>query len=221
MAGSALKNLRIFGKLCGDRAAERVILLSTMWDKIPADSAERRERELLNTFWKPMLDHNSQFGRFDRTFERGWSIVNRIADLSGPMSVEPMLLQEELSILGKHLSHTNAGIELYGSLQQLVRSQKEIIKRMSVEAKEDPLLRAALAKQYQKLESDLDKTLLQVQEMKVPLSQWILSFFSFRTARAHALEMGEFERGDDVARYIAQHEDADVRYSLVGSGEVY
>jgi hypothetical protein len=46
MKGSAKKNLLMFEKLCGEDALKKVILVTTMWDKVPLDEAEAREKQL-------------------------------------------------------------------------------------------------------------------------------------------------------------------------------
>jgi len=46
MVGTAFRSLRMFGRPCGDNPAEKVILMTTMWDKISVDKGKEREGEL-------------------------------------------------------------------------------------------------------------------------------------------------------------------------------
>lgn len=49
MQGSAKKNLLMFKKLCGEDALKKVVLATTMWDKVPQRQAEEREKQLIET----------------------------------------------------------------------------------------------------------------------------------------------------------------------------
>lgn len=57
MHGSAKKNLLMLKKLCGDDALRKVVLTTTMWDKVPNREAEDREQQLVDTpeFWGFMV----------------------------------------------------------------------------------------------------------------------------------------------------------------------
>ncbi|KAJ3574180.1 hypothetical protein NP233_g1925 [Leucocoprinus birnbaumii] len=63
MAGTPLKNLEIFEKICGPKWFSRVVLVTTMWDELGSENTEMgdaREDELKNDFWKGMrvgLEH--------------------------------------------------------------------------------------------------------------------------------------------------------------------
>ena len=47
MAGTPLKNLKMFAQLCGSVAAERVVLTTTMWGKLSSPGiGEKREKEM-------------------------------------------------------------------------------------------------------------------------------------------------------------------------------
>jgi hypothetical protein len=69
MLGSTLKNLKMFGKLCGKDAAKSVVFASTKWDNVMKEVGERREKELLEIFWKEMLDAGSHTTRIENTRE--------------------------------------------------------------------------------------------------------------------------------------------------------
>lgn len=75
--GSALKNLRMFKKLCGDDAFPRVVLATTMWDLMDPRSAERRENEIMNKpdFWKLMIERGSRVFRLDRGKESAATVI--------------------------------------------------------------------------------------------------------------------------------------------------
>lgn len=58
ISGTANRNIRMFGKLCGSKAAEKVILVTTMWDQVAKQDegkqrvAQERLEELKSKYWK-------------------------------------------------------------------------------------------------------------------------------------------------------------------------
>jgi len=44
MGGAPQRNLRMFGRLCGDEPAKKVVFVTTMWDKISTNVGEQREK---------------------------------------------------------------------------------------------------------------------------------------------------------------------------------
>jgi hypothetical protein len=79
MAGSLLKNLRMFVSLCGQEAMPNVVIATTMWGEVRTENGERREKELKETFWKDLLDEGCRVERFEDTYESAWLIVDRLA----------------------------------------------------------------------------------------------------------------------------------------------
>ncbi|KAI6095006.1 P-loop containing nucleoside triphosphate hydrolase protein [Pisolithus croceorrhizus] len=59
MAGTPLKNLRVFEKLCGENAMSKVILVTTMWDEVDTDVGTERLKELKDSYWKVMISQGS------------------------------------------------------------------------------------------------------------------------------------------------------------------
>ncbi|PMD31450.1 hypothetical protein L207DRAFT_441988 [Hyaloscypha variabilis F] len=72
MQGSAYKNMRLLGKLCGDSALGNVILATSFWDQVSLSVGEAREDQLKNSkdFWANMVAKGSQVVRLkqDRAF---------------------------------------------------------------------------------------------------------------------------------------------------------
>ncbi len=67
MKGSARRYLDMFQSLCGDEALKNVIMATTRWDLIEPDrrgEALRREQELIDTWWSPMLQKGSHVTQF-------------------------------------------------------------------------------------------------------------------------------------------------------------
>ncbi|KAI6156271.1 hypothetical protein EDD17DRAFT_1055290 [Pisolithus thermaeus] len=59
MAGTPLRNLRAFEKLCGKNAMSKIILVTTMWDEVDADVGAERLKELKDSYWKVMISQGS------------------------------------------------------------------------------------------------------------------------------------------------------------------
>ncbi|KAF4156923.1 hypothetical protein CNMCM6069_006219 [Aspergillus lentulus] len=133
MQGSAKKNLIMFRQLCGQDALKKVILVTTMWDKVPADEGARREAELINTpeFWGWMLGKGSSCHRHNNMEASARSIVARLANHKTPITTD---LQRQLVDENKSLDQTSAGRELQGELlkekEKWARERWEIEEQM-------------------------------------------------------------------------------------------
>jgi len=176
MAGSPLKNLRMFGKLCGDEALPNVILATTMWDRVDPSTAVRREDELKRDFWKRMLALGSPVVRFHGTFESAWQIIDLVANKS---RVDALLLQEELVNLKRQLSETQAGMVLYNELQKLLADHKETLRRLRDEAasNNDKKLKAELDAEYEVIQQKLQSTFNQISSLKLSFTRRIALMF--------------------------------------------
>ncbi len=179
MGGTPLRNLRMFGELCGYSALKQVVLVTTMWDKIQdAAAGEVRETELKTTFWQIMLEKGSRVAKFNNNFDSAHGIVN---GLITERSAETLLLQEELVDLKRRLNETHAGQLLYSDLQRLLEEQRGSIDQLMAQIEEkagsfSPNILESLRREQKKIEEELQKTLEGVQQLKIPLSRRILRF---------------------------------------------
>ena len=193
MSGSVCKNLDMFGRLCGDKAAERVRLVTTMWDKVKDKTvAESRVSQLEGNFWEPLIKAGARHRRFENTSKSAWDIIR---DVTG--ETEALLLQEELVDADRKLNETTAGQALYSQVQKLLQAQKETMKQLSDEAKtKDPALARELEEEYRRIEAQLQKTMKEADELKIGwLRRLILKIFSKKTQSVSIL----FWKCDDNA----------------------
>jgi hypothetical protein len=176
MAGSPLKNLRMFGKLCGDDAIRNVILATTMWDRVSSDVGSHREGELRNKYWKGMLAGGSKMMRFSGTFGSAWDIIDGIAKTRRAQS---LLLQEEMVDFRRQLSETEAGVTLYNQLQKLLAEQKDTLRKLRDEAAADnnKQLVEELNKEYEAIQKGLQSTFDQITKMKIPFTRRLVLYF--------------------------------------------
>ncbi|KAI5988362.1 P-loop containing nucleoside triphosphate hydrolase protein [Pisolithus albus] len=130
VAGTPLRNYKMFKELCGKDNFKNVILVTTMWDIVTAEVGSAREQELHAEFWKAMIALGSTTHRFEGTSESAWRIINSI---SVPPLASRRPLQIQWEMVDEHipLLKTSAGRTVLESLSDLVSSFKGVIRRFS------------------------------------------------------------------------------------------
>lgn len=179
MAGTPLKNLRVFRKLCGRDALGKVYLTTTMWDEVDTKVGEGRLDELKRDYWKAMIIHGAQIARCGSDDDSSKKLIQRILTQGGSRKVQ---LQKEMAELEMELKETAAGQQLYSQLEQLVERQTELLRRLDKERKmtSDPSLLEDLQTEYDGLRTQIDDRLRQMEELKLPRLRNLLRFFSLR-----------------------------------------
>ena len=175
MSGSAFKNLQLFGRLCGDTPLHRARLVTTMWDMVKDRSvAERREAELVNEFWQPLISEGASIARSNGTKALALQIVDELIYATG--SKDELLLQEEIVEQHKRLNETEAGKVLYSRFQKLLAEQRDTLKELADQAKlqNDSALATSLQEEYNKVSAQLEQTFEEMKAMKIPLARRIL-----------------------------------------------
>jgi hypothetical protein len=163
--GVTLKNLGLFGKLCGSDAAKCVVFATTKWEDVRLEVGVRREKELFEVFWKEMLDEGSRTARVQNTHESVWKTINKILERQ---PVHALLIQEELVDLGKSIPETEAGKALRSELLVLTEKLK---KESKARGSGDP--------NYDEVIRELQSVLGQAQSLKIPLSRRLTALFSW------------------------------------------
>ena len=183
MAGTPLKNLRMFEELCGKSAFQNVILTTTMWDEVDLETGEEREAELKSKYWRTMLERNSTTSRFLRTRESAFRLIDPLIDAANKRS--SLLLQDELVDMRKKLPSTSAGQELFSAMEVLVRQREDLLRRIRNEMKRtdgDKVTLEPLQEEHQKLQMTLEETVNEMRRLKLPLGQRLMNmtdkFFS-------------------------------------------
>ncbi|RYC60016.1 hypothetical protein CHU98_g6190 [Xylaria longipes] len=115
MQGSAKRNLLTFKELCGEKALGKVILATTMWDKVTEEEGARREKELQERpeFWGWMLSKGSSYYRLDDTLDSKRQIVRLLADHDEPIATD---IQKQLVDQLCRLDETSVGREVQSEL---------------------------------------------------------------------------------------------------------
>lgn len=162
MTGSAVKNLDMFQRLCGEESLGNVMLLTTKWDK-PADFAqshEDHEEELINKFWADMIKLGcSHPKRLGATVGPSQGIANPVSDIIAPMlRLKPvwLKLQRELSE-GNSLGDTLVGQYVDQSLSVVIAENMKSAESARVAAKESQRtqLKAVYTEQAEARQCDL------------------------------------------------------------------
>jgi len=107
MAGTPLKNLRLFHEICGEKSFKNVILTTTMWDEVDSETGEIREEEWKRIYWKPMIARDSRIGRFLGTRDSALHLIAPFLDEASGRN--ELLLQKELVDLDLKLGPNSCG----------------------------------------------------------------------------------------------------------------
>ncbi|KAF8811582.1 hypothetical protein BYT27DRAFT_6442621 [Phlegmacium glaucopus] len=184
MAGTPLKNLRMFEELCGKNAFHNVILTTTMWDEVEEETGFLRENELKSKYWRSMLDRGSTTSRFLQTRESALGLIEPLIDAANAKS--SLLLQQELVDMRTKLPETSAGMRLFTEMENLVKQRQVVLDRIRSAMKQDQTSLPLLKEEYQRLKTQLDTTVGEMQKLKLPLGKRLsrmtrkwFSLFSF------------------------------------------
>ncbi|KAF5359590.1 hypothetical protein D9756_003428 [Leucocoprinus leucothites] len=182
MAGTPLRNLDVFEKLCGPQAFSRVVMVTTMWDEVEEDMGMRRENELISSFWRPMMSRGSETVRYLNTADSAWGILGRF--LEGPRErLKAIQLQKETVKQQKTLSKTDAGQELYNKLDELDKKRRALIRSLEKQMKRSGTneeMVAILRQQHDELERQRKEAIGELQELKVSVPQRFMKSFAMK-----------------------------------------
>ncbi|KAK0709938.1 P-loop containing nucleoside triphosphate hydrolase protein, partial [Lasiosphaeria miniovina] len=123
VGGSGTTNLHMFRELCGAAGLSSVVLATTMWDALPLDKAEARERELTTApeLWGGLVAHGCAVLRQDGGAASAARIVRHVLEQRRPVTLQ---LQEEMAD-GLALHETAAGGVLKAELEAQQRAYEE------------------------------------------------------------------------------------------------
>jgi len=167
MAGTAHRNLRMFGELCGDKSAKNVVLVTTMWDKARStEAASKREDGLKTGYWNVLLSHRASVARFYNNHDSAWKIIDQVTgrEMGDKTAV---LLQEEMVTLGRNLNETDAGKALYRDLQGLIDKQNKTMHSLAKKAEGTWAPEDGQA-EMNKLREEMETLLKEIEGMQIP-----------------------------------------------------
>ncbi|RXW12707.1 hypothetical protein EST38_g13147 [Candolleomyces aberdarensis] len=170
----------MFNHLRSESALDKVVLVTSKWGRAFGRNLEKREGELRNRHWKPMIDGGARVKRLVAGQEQAsaWGIVHSILDTVETRAIqqsrsETLQIQKELINRPKFLPQTHAGRELRTQLQQMLEAQ---IQMLALEA--DAVAGSAEAQaQLKEQEEKVRQMAQQVENLKVSfpkrLARWM------------------------------------------------
>ncbi|KAK1252202.1 hypothetical protein MKX08_003389 [Trichoderma sp. CBMAI-0020] len=134
LGGAAMKNLRMFKRLCGKDSLPCVVLATTMWNKANLLVDEQREKELLDRsdFWADMVKQGSQVFRHDNGKKSATTIMEYILGKRHRVTLD---IQKEMAS-GKTLDETGAGREVQTDMTALTKKHEREMKTLRQELQE-------------------------------------------------------------------------------------
>ncbi|KAG6829870.1 hypothetical protein H0H92_003214 [Tricholoma furcatifolium] len=168
--GSMRRNFEVFEKLCGALASRKVVMVTTMWDKVSREEGERRENELRDEYWRKMLDDGSVIHRAGGLKNQMWA-QDTVDYLLAKEAYYPLQIQRELVEVNKALQETEAGSHLAFLLADSLKLYRAKVTRLkslsSLDVGSDP----ELVKEMLETNDKILDILRQIDGLKVPLSR--------------------------------------------------
>jgi len=172
MAGTPLKNLRLFERLCGDDF-NSIVLTTTMWDDVDEETGAGREKELASVYWKSMIERGSSVKRFLNNRSSAFEILRPIINEVNKNSA--LLLQKEMMDLRLQLRQTTAGRSLFVELEDLVARHQRALSRIRgglTDSAFDQEQLKEVMEEYQRVSAQLQRAVEDMQRMKVSTGEW-------------------------------------------------
>ena len=160
MQGSALRNMRMFRKLCGPDCYKNVVLATTFWNKVSEATGQEREKELMakDEFWGQMVKKGSQVVRLGRDKDSALGVIGLIKQ------DDKILLQaqKELVLENKSRDETAAAVLVNEEAKKL---EKERQRRLAMEKDQaERQLRAREAERARKAKEEKDRLAAELEE---------------------------------------------------------
>jgi len=127
LTGSARRNLVMFKKLCGEKAYQSVVLVTSMWGKVSDAEGQDRERQLIETdnFWGLMCKKGSRVFRYHNSRESAIELVGYILSLHMTVTLD---IQDEIVNNGREIDETSAAHELNA---EIIRERKKHVAELA------------------------------------------------------------------------------------------
>ena len=164
MAETPVKNLHMLKGLCGGNVSKKVIIVTTMQDRVDEKTGVSPEEEMKKIY-------HTSVGRFEGTRDSAFRMIAPL--LREPSSRIALSIQEELVDYSLILSETVAGqvlrLELKRSTEQHQEMLYQIQEKIKLGAKSDSL--QSLKEEHEKLKKSSGSLLRQMHDLQVPLGR--------------------------------------------------
>ncbi|KKY17802.1 hypothetical protein UCRPC4_g05435 [Phaeomoniella chlamydospora] len=210
MTGSQMVNLNMFKKVTGIHNMDRVVFVTTHWDKTPDSDAKAREIELMSQdkFWGEMIGAGSKTARFMNNKTSALAIVDKVSSNAHFMPS----LQKEMAVDDKQLDETDAGRVLNAEINEAKEKSRREMKEMETQLNEalnekDVLYAQQLMDIQTKLHNEMERLARNQKDMQVRSDELIKSKEEeIKKAREEMAELRDQaaerdkKHSDDVAR---------------------
>ncbi|KAK1757084.1 P-loop containing nucleoside triphosphate hydrolase protein [Echria macrotheca] len=126
LQGSEMRRTRLFKKLLGENAYQRVVIATTMWNQLTETEATARQNQRMSRtdVWGDMVARGAAVVRHDDTAQSAASIVRRLASHTTPVELQ---IQQELLANGGRVALTSAGRQLDEDLGAVITKLRDEI----------------------------------------------------------------------------------------------
>ncbi|KIJ29193.1 hypothetical protein M422DRAFT_188824, partial [Sphaerobolus stellatus SS14] len=170
VATTVEQNLRLFKRMCGERAMPQVVVATTMWDLLPDRAMGKpREEELIKYYWKDVPKPRT--ARVEPTPESSWQLLTDVV-LAGELK-RSWLIQDEMVGEGKILPETSVGRELHVQLKELLRKQNDRLLQLQDLPPDDPERQSAI-EEYKSLRAEIKAIIADMEDLRIPLKRKLL-----------------------------------------------
>ena len=159
--------LRIFRELVGEEALPHVALVTTKWgnfSRAESPTALEREAELIDKFWRAMMDKGAQVNRFDGDTASAQGIVSQLIE----KEEVTLALQHELIAEEKKLKETFAGASLASSMERDAADIRRELQELSarIQAEKNKTKRIVAEKNHKIVEAKNDRIVADKAQME-------------------------------------------------------
>ncbi|KAG6843381.1 hypothetical protein H0H87_005250 [Tephrocybe sp. NHM501043] len=170
--GTVQRNYEVFERLCGYKAARKIVLLTTMWDSVTPRAGEDREKELQAEYWTDMVQAGSIVQRAQPHVdppmvgaqEMAQDTIDTLLFRQTPVSLQ---IQTEIVNLKLTLQETQAGRHLALRYKEMLDDLSGTATRSSKDKNESTLTRT------RELEEEINR-------LKIPTSRKVMNFLRLR-----------------------------------------
>lgn len=179
MAGSSLKSLRLFEKICGSQNFGAVSIVTTMWGLLKGEDAHqhamKRAESLKSTpeFFGNLIQGGAIMVQHDNTFKRAVEIVEHLAKRNQSVLLD---MQVEMVDEGRSLRETSAGQFLHGELSEVRAKYKRELQHLQealeeARHEEDEDLVSTISEQQRECEEYIKKSDLAQEDLLMTSEQ--------------------------------------------------
>ncbi|KAG9312105.1 hypothetical protein JVU11DRAFT_7392 [Chiua virens] len=143
----------------------------------------------MRDFWQQLLEGGASAFRFHNQPHSAQAVIEPL--LGATKAKAELLLQRELVEQQKPINETSAGkvVLVHSRLQQLLAEQRRTLKELKEQADacNDLALAKSLQEEYDKINAQLQKTVEEMEEMKVPFTKRIFLWLFGRKSTQYVL----------------------------------